>query len=60
MITTHTQYHAVASRMEQLKDAAPGSQPAKELKVLTRLIVEFESSGRQQAWSNAPMQRKRI
>lgn len=52
MITTQVQYHAVASRIEQLKDAAPGSAPAKELKVLTKLLVDFESRRRQLAWSN--------
>lgn len=52
MITTQVQYHAVASRIEQLKDAEPGSDAAKELKVLTRLLVEFESGRRQPIWTN--------
>lgn len=43
MITTPVQYYAVASRIEQLKNAASGSQAAKELKVLVQLLVEFES-----------------
>lgn len=52
MITTQIQYHAVALRMEQLKDAAPESAAAKELKVLTKLIVDFESGRRQPIRSN--------
>lgn len=43
MITNPVQYYAVASRVEQLKDAASGSQASKELKVLIKLLVEFES-----------------
>ncbi|GAA4435292.1 hypothetical protein GCM10023188_27190 [Pontibacter saemangeumensis] len=42
MITTRVQYYAVASRIEQLKNAASDSQAAKELKVLVKLLVEFE------------------
>lgn len=52
MITTQAQYHAVASRIEQLKDAAAGSGAAKELKVLTKLIVDFENGRRQTIWTN--------
>lgn len=46
-ITTQGQYDIVASRIEQLKDAAAGSEEAKELKLLTSLIVEFESRRQQ-------------
>lgn len=42
-ITTQEEYEAVASRLEELKDAAPGTGEARELKQLTRLIVAFES-----------------
>ncbi|MFD3002889.1 hypothetical protein ACFS7Z_21155 [Pontibacter toksunensis] len=51
MITTEVQYRAVASRIEQLKDAPSGSEPANELKVLMKLIVDFESGRRQLTWS---------
>lgn len=50
MITTHAQYNAVASRIEQIKDAPSGSEAAKELKVLMNLLVRFESVERQPAW----------
>lgn len=43
MITTQVQYHAVALRIEQLKDAAPGSEASKELKVLTKMLIDYES-----------------
>lgn len=52
MITTKVQYHAVASRIEQLKDAPSGSEAAKELKVLMKLIVDFESGRRQLVWAS--------
>jgi hypothetical protein len=42
-IVTQEQYDEVASRIEELKDVAPGSEEAKELKLLTKLIVQFES-----------------
>ena len=41
-ITTQEQYDAVASRLEELKDAPAGSEEAEELKLLTKLIVDFE------------------
>lgn len=41
-ITTQEQYDAVAARLEELKNAPAGSEGAKELKLLTKLIVEFE------------------
>ena len=41
-ITTQEQYNAVAARIEQLKDARAGSEEAKELKKLTKMIVDFE------------------
>lgn len=41
-IKTQGQYQAVAARIEQLKDAEPGTNEAKELKLLMRLLVEFE------------------
>lgn len=36
------EYEFAVVRIEKLKDAAPGSEEAKELKLLTRLIREFE------------------
>ncbi|GHA65474.1 hypothetical protein [Pontibacter akesuensis] len=41
MITTPLQYHAVASRIEQIKDADAGTPAAEELRILTKLIVKF-------------------
>ena len=58
MITTHAQYHAVASRIEQIKDAPAGSEAAKELKVLMSLIVSFESGKQQTTWAHPPEQFK--
>lgn len=58
MITTHAQYHAVASRIEQIKDAPSGSEAAKELKVLMNMIVRFESEKQQTDWGNPPEQFK--
>lgn len=46
-ITTQDEYDAVASRIEQLKDAAVGSEEAEELKLLTKLIVVYESKNQQ-------------
>lgn len=43
MITTQAQYHAVSSRIEQIKDAEPDTPEAMELKLLTKLIVEYET-----------------
>lgn len=51
MIKTQVQYYAVASRIEQLKDAASGSGAAKELKVLTKLLIDYESGRRQPIWT---------
>ncbi|RDV10378.1 hypothetical protein DXT99_26440 [Pontibacter diazotrophicus] len=58
MISTHAQYYAVASRIEQIKDAPAGSEAAKELKVLMSLIVSFESEKQQTAWANPAEQFK--
>lgn len=41
-IRTLGQYEFVARRMEQLKDAAPCTPEARELKMLTEMIVEYE------------------
>lgn len=42
-ITSQEQYEAIAVRIEELVNAAPNTEEAKELKRLTRLIAEFES-----------------
>lgn len=42
-ITTQDEYDKIASRIEQLKDGDAGSEEAEELKLLTKLIVEYES-----------------
>lgn len=39
MRTTHAQFHAVASRIEQIKEAPAGSEEAKELKLLTKFVL---------------------
>ena len=41
-ITTQEQYNTVAARIEQIKDVSAGSAEAKELRQLTKLIVDFE------------------
>ena len=41
-ITTQEQYNTVAARIEQLKDVSADTEEAKELKQLTKLIVDFE------------------
>ena len=46
-IKTQDEYDAVASRIEQLKDGEAGSEEAEELKLLTKLIVEYESNRQQ-------------
>ncbi|WP_347157538.1 hypothetical protein [Pontibacter chitinilyticus] len=46
-ITTQERYDFIASRLEQLQNAAPGSAAAKELKLLTKLLVEFEEANLQ-------------
>lgn len=46
-ITTQEQYDTVATRIEQLKDVSAGSEEAKELKQLTKLIVDFERKKQQ-------------
>lgn len=51
-ITTQQQYDTVASRIEQLKDASAGSEEAKELKLLTKLIVDFERKNPQPVQNN--------
>lgn len=47
MIATQAQYHAVASRIEQIRNAPTGSEAAKELKVLRNLMADFESQRQQ-------------
>ncbi|WP_162052692.1 hypothetical protein [Pontibacter pamirensis] len=42
-ITTQDKYDKVAARIEQLKDGEAGSEEAEEMKLLTKLIVEYES-----------------
>lgn len=46
-ITTQDEYDAVASCIEQLKDGEAGSEEAEELKLLTKLIVAYESKNQQ-------------
>lgn len=41
-IRTGEQYEEVARRMEQLQDAEADSEEADELKLLTKLIAEYE------------------
>lgn len=43
-IKTLKQYDTVAARMERLKDAEVGTPEAAELKLLTKLVVEYESN----------------
>ncbi|MFD3000452.1 hypothetical protein ACFS7Z_08785 [Pontibacter toksunensis] len=52
-ITTQAEYDKVASRIEQLKDGDPGSEEAEELKLLTKLIVAFESRKQQTKLRNS-------
>ena len=42
MIQTQLQYYAVAARIGQLKNAAADTEAAKELKVLMKILIEFE------------------
>ena len=58
MIHTQAQYYAVASRIEQIKDAPTGSEASKELKVLTNLIVRFESGKEKPGWCSSSEQLK--
>lgn len=37
------QHDKIAQRVEQLKDAEPGTKEAKELKALTQILVQFEA-----------------
>lgn len=53
MITTYAQYYAVSSRIEQIKNAPSGSEAAKELKILTGLMSEFESSSKTSSWCSS-------
>ncbi|GAB3536153.1 hypothetical protein GCM10027443_26030 [Pontibacter brevis] len=46
-ITTQDEYNTIAFRIELLKDGEAGSDEAEELKLLTRLIVEYESKRQQ-------------
>ncbi|MFD3002669.1 hypothetical protein ACFS7Z_20025 [Pontibacter toksunensis] len=41
-IISAEEYELAVFRLEKLTDAAPGTEEAKELKVLTRLIAAFE------------------
>jgi len=43
-VLTQERYEEVASRIEELKNAPPDSEEAKELMLLTKLLVNFESS----------------
>ena len=43
LINTQQEYDLVATRIEELLDALPGSEEATELKRLTKLIAEFET-----------------
>jgi hypothetical protein len=52
MITTPLQYHAVAVRIGQLANVAAGTEAAKELKILTKLLVEFENRRLQRVHNN--------
>jgi len=42
LIISDKDYQEVATRVERLRHAAPGSQGALALKVLTRAIVQYE------------------
>ncbi|WP_181885062.1 hypothetical protein [Pontibacter diazotrophicus] len=46
-ITTQDEYDKVAARIEQLKDGDAGSEEAEELKLLTKLIIAYESKRQQ-------------
>ncbi|WP_181885177.1 hypothetical protein [Pontibacter diazotrophicus] len=41
-IENQEQYEEVTLRVEQFKDAEPGTNEAKELKVLVKMLVNFE------------------
>lgn len=41
-IENEAQYEEVTHCIEQLKDAEPGTAGAKELKVLIKMIIDFE------------------
>ncbi|AKD04954.1 hypothetical protein PKOR_19995 [Pontibacter korlensis] len=45
LMQTPQEYDGVASRIEDLLDALPGSAKAMELRQLTKLVVEFASTG---------------
>lgn len=41
-IKNEAQYEEVTVRIEQLKNAEPGTDEAKELKVLIKMLIDFE------------------
>ena len=41
-IKNEEEYEAVTSRVERLKDAEPGTEEAKELKVLIKVLIHYE------------------
>lgn len=41
-IENEEQYEEVTNRIEQLKNAKPGTDEAKELKVLVKMLVNYE------------------
>lgn len=43
-IISEEEYEFAVCRLERLTDAAPGSKEAEELKLLTRLVREFEAA----------------
>ena len=41
-INNEEEYEEVTHRIEQLKDAEPGTDEAKELKALIKLLIDYE------------------
>ena len=41
-IKNEEEYEAVTSRVERLKDAEPGTEEAKELKMLIKMLIHYE------------------
>lgn len=50
MITTDAQSHAVASRIEQIKDVQESPEASQELQVLKGLLKDFEASPKAASW----------
>ncbi|MDQ3292369.1 MAG: hypothetical protein M3Q05_13860 [Bacteroidota bacterium] len=42
LICSEQEYEQVAKRMEELKNAPARSNPAKELKLLTKAIIQYQ------------------